>query len=198
MFLLLINNCYVLIKQDSLNISQHAMFQDRLFLMMGRWVFISPSSDDDAALLMGVNWTAVVSVLEFSRDKSSRVMRLSAQFGWRLGGFLGLGGWFGGEGDYSPRPAPLMADRTHKGTCPIPECPPASPWPEQHSWPAGGPPHGYLHTAPPHTHTNHSLVIPQQTLRSDARDFSQPLGWKVDGRHRGNQRSVKCIVGLAQ
>lgn len=51
-------------------------------------------------------------------------------------GWEDIWGWgcgFGGRGDYSPLltfsalPAPLMADRTHKGTCPIPECPPRLP-----------------------------------------------------------------------
>lgn len=97
MFLLLINNWYILIKQDSVNISQHAVFLDRLFLMMAvSFHHDSPASDDDAALLAGVNWTAVVSVLEFSRDKSSdasvRSVRLNAGKVFGAGGLV----WWGG------------------------------------------------------------------------------------------------------
>lgn len=48
-------------------------------------------------------------------------------------GWEDIWGWGVGRGDYSPLltfsalPARLMADRTHKGTCPIPECPPCLP-----------------------------------------------------------------------
>lgn len=67
-----------------------------------------------------------------------------------------------------------MADRTHKGTCPIPKCPPSSPLPASPgspplTWSAflayrGSSPWLPLHCPPPtHTHTNQSLVIPLQT-----------------------------------
>lgn len=59
-----------------------------------------------------------------------------------------------------------MADRTHKGTCPIPQCAPASPHPSPDLTGIPGL-QGVLpmatFTQPPPPKKNQSLVIPQQT-----------------------------------
>ena len=95
--------------------------------------------------------------------ESRRMKRLSASVraeGWEdIWGWGAASGW---RGDYSPPltfsalPAPLMADRTHKGTCPIPEYPPASPCSPPLTWPAflahrGSSPWLPLHPRPPQT-----------------------------------------------
>lgn len=76
--------------------------------------------------------------------------------GW--GRRSGAGGLvFRGRGDYSPPltfsalPASLMADRTHKGTCPIPKCPPACPGSPPLTWPAFLAYRGSSPWLPPHS-----------------------------------------------
>lgn len=69
-------------------------------------------------------------------------------------------------------------------------CPP---WPDRHSWPTGGPPHGYLYTTPKNnlTKSGNPTANTAVRLRGDARDFSQLKG----AHHRGNQEWRKHCRG---
>lgn len=62
------------------------------------------------------------------------------------------------------------------------------PWPDRHSWPTGGPPHGYLYTAalPPKPKSGN----PTANKVGEARDFSQPL---CNARRCGNSTGQKVL-----